>query len=255
MMAEMSLLSSNNYLSELTERPEDLVRAFEGLIDKTTTSYMAENKERTGCVANLIIGIYSVMHVFRMVLLYTRSRQLALYHASRAGVYFLEFVSQITDDGQHYLQLTPKDAILFAYKKTLFDINTEYRSKFVATEQQIAILAPCMAIINVSIRLRCYELENIARDQAEFDLGSVNRRHRALHQALFSCSQVTVEAMGDLLDVMIADKLPSTTCRGLLLALARRLKKKGGKLDISKFHAVTGGDQINVARAAAMLVV
>jgi len=254
-MAEMSLLSSNNYLSELTEKPEDLVRAFEGLVDKTTTSYMAENRERSGCVANLIIGIYSVMHVFRMVLLYTRSRQLALYHASRAGVYFLEFVSQITDNGQHYLQLTPKDAIMFAYKKTLFDINTEYRSKFVATEQQIAVLSPCMAIINVSIRLRCYELENITRDHAEFDLGLANRQHRAVHQALLSCSQVTVEAMGDLLDVMIADKLHSVMCRGLILALARRLKKKGGKLDVSKFHVVTGGGHINVAKVAAMLVV
>ena len=91
-MAEMSLLSSNNYLSELTERPEDLVKAFEGLIDKTAVSYMAENRDRSGCVANLIIGIYSVMHVFRLVLLYTRARELALHHASRAGVYFLEFV-------------------------------------------------------------------------------------------------------------------------------------------------------------------
>ena len=254
-MADMSLLSSNNYLSEFTERPEDLVQAFECLVDKTTTSYMAENREQSRCVTNLIIGIYSVMHVFRMVLLYTRSMQLALYHASRAGVYFFEFVSQITDDGQRYLQLTPKDAILFAYKKTFFAINTEYRSKFVATEQQVAILAPCIAIINVSICLRCYELENITRDQTEVDIVSVNRRHRAVHQALLSCSQVTVEAMGDLLDVMVADRLPPTICRGVLLALARRLKKKGGVIDVSKFHMVTGGGQINVAKAAAMLVV
>ena len=41
MMAEMSLLSSNNYLKELTETPEDLVKAFEGLLDRTVVSYMA----------------------------------------------------------------------------------------------------------------------------------------------------------------------------------------------------------------------
>ena len=254
-MAEMSLLSSNNYLSELTERPEDLIRALEGLIDKTTVSYMAENKDRKGCVANLIIGIYSVMHVFRLVLLYTRSRELALHHASRAGVYFLEFVSQITDDGQHYLQLTPKDAILFAYKKTLFDINTEYRSKFVATERQTAVLGSCMSVVSVSIRLRCYELETIVHDHVDFDLSAVNRRHRAVHQALLTCSQSAVDAMGDLLDVMVSDKLPPATCRGMILALARRLKKKGGRLDVSRFHSALGEGQLNVTKAAAQLVI
>ena len=255
MMAEMSLLSSNNYLKELTETPEDLVKAFEGLLDRTVVSYMAENRDRSGCMGNLIIGIYSVMHVFRLVLLYTRSRQLALHHASRAGVYFLEFVSQITDDGQHYLQLTPKDAILFAYKKTLFDINTEYRSKFVATEQQVAILAPCMAVINVSIRLRCYELEEQGQNHSETDISSLNKRHRVVYQALLACSQSNVEAMGDLLDVMVAEKIPPLTCRGLLVSLARRLKKKGGKLDGSRFHSVLREGQINVTKVAANLVI
>lgn len=254
-MAEMSLLSSNNYLKELTETPEDLVMSFEGLVDRTVISYMVENKDRNGCVANLIIGIYSVMHVFRLVLLYTRSRQLALHHASRAGVYFLEFVSQITDDGQHYLQLTPKDAILFAYKKTLFDINTEYRSKFAATEQQVAILAPCMAIINVSIRLRCYELEDHDQNNCEIDVGTLNKRHRALYHALFVCSQSNVEAMGDLLDVMVAEKVSPLTCRGLLVSLARRLKRKGGKLDGSRFHSVLREGHINITKAAASLVI
>tara|TARA_B110000971_G_C20006468_1_gene499396 strand:- start:396 stop:1163 length:768 start_codon:yes stop_codon:yes gene_type:complete len=255
MMADMSLLSSNNYLSELTETPEDLVYAFEELVGKTILCNITENNEQIGCAANLIMGIYSIMHVFRIVLLYTRSRQLAIHHASRAGIYFLEFVSQISDDGQHYLQLTPKDAILFAYKKTLFDINTEYRSKFVATEQQVAIMTPCMAIINVSVRLRCYELDDAVRSHTKLDIVTLNRRHRGVYHSLLVCSQPNVESMGDLLDVMIADKVQPTICRGLLIALARRLKKKGGSLDYSRFHALSVHRQINVTKVAAMLVI
>ena len=66
----------------------------------------------------------------------------------------------------------------------------------------------------------------LSESHTKLDIVTLNRRHRGVYQSLLVCSQPNVESMGDLLDVMIADKVQPTICRGLLIALARRLKKK-----------------------------
>ena len=38
-------------------------------------------------------------------------------------------MGQISEDNNSYLQLTSKDAMLFVYKKTIFDINTDFKKK------------------------------------------------------------------------------------------------------------------------------
>ena len=42
----------------------------------------------------------------------------------------MEFIGQIGDDNHSFLQLNSKDASLFVYKKTIFNINNEYRKEF-----------------------------------------------------------------------------------------------------------------------------
>jgi hypothetical protein len=39
-------------------------------------------------------------------------------------------MDQMNDESHSFLQLTIKDAILFVYKKTIYDINDEYRSSY-----------------------------------------------------------------------------------------------------------------------------
>ena len=41
----------------------------------------------------------------------------------------IEFINQITDDSNKFLQLCSRDASIYVYKKTIFDINNEYRKK------------------------------------------------------------------------------------------------------------------------------
>ena len=40
------------------------------------------------------------------------------------------------EDSHSFLQLNSKDAILFVYKKTIFDINNDYRKNYKLTEQE-----------------------------------------------------------------------------------------------------------------------
>ena len=57
--------------------------------------------------------------------------ELTFTHTQQAFCYYIEFIGQIGDDNHGFLQLNSNDAILFVYKKTLFDINNEYRKDFI----------------------------------------------------------------------------------------------------------------------------
>lgn len=74
-------------------------------------------------------GLHTVNHVFNILLLYTRNLELIDFHIKKAYLYYVEFVGQISEDNNSYLQLSSKDAMLFVYKKTIFELNNDFRKK------------------------------------------------------------------------------------------------------------------------------
>lgn len=78
----------------------------------------------------LLKGLFTISYVFKMLLLYTRNLELTYYHCQKSYSYYVEFIGQIGDDAITYLQLNSKDAALFVYKKTIFDIHHEYKKDF-----------------------------------------------------------------------------------------------------------------------------
>tara|TARA_B100001057_G_scaffold421369_1_gene442270 strand:+ start:706 stop:1530 length:825 start_codon:yes stop_codon:yes gene_type:complete len=75
-------------------------------------------------------GIRTLTHVFRILLLYTRNLDATWYHCQKAAYYYVEFMGQIGADANGFLQLNAKDAALFVYKKSIFEINGERRKEF-----------------------------------------------------------------------------------------------------------------------------
>ena len=72
-------------------------------------------------------GVETVIHVFTNILFYTKNFDLAFYHSQKAYYFYIEFIEQISDENVTFLQLSSRDAILFVYKKTIFEINQEYK--------------------------------------------------------------------------------------------------------------------------------
>ncbi len=75
----------------------------------------------------IIRGLQTITHVFNLIVYYCKNIDLAFYHCQKAYYFYIEFVGQITDDRNTFLQLGSRDATLFVYKKTIFDINQEYK--------------------------------------------------------------------------------------------------------------------------------
>ena len=79
----------------------------------------------------LIKGVFTISYVFKMLLMYTCNLQLTYHHCQKSYSYYIEFIGQIGDDAVTYLQLNSKDAALFVYKKTIFDISEEVKKKYI----------------------------------------------------------------------------------------------------------------------------
>tara|TARA_Y100000389_G_scaffold123276_1_gene120594 strand:- start:5140 stop:5916 length:777 start_codon:yes stop_codon:yes gene_type:complete len=77
-------------------------------------------------------GAKTIKHVFFMLLIYTKNLEITCYNCQKAYVYYIEFIGQITEDNHSFLQLNSKDASLFVYKKTIFDINIDIQKNYLS---------------------------------------------------------------------------------------------------------------------------
>ena len=68
-------------------------------------------------------GLETTTHVFKYVLLYTQNLEAAYHHAQKSVYYYLEFIAQVAEQRNAFLQLSSRDAITYVYKKTIYLIN------------------------------------------------------------------------------------------------------------------------------------
>jgi hypothetical protein len=86
-------------------------------------------------------GIETLIHIFSMIFYYTKNLELTFYHSQKAYYFYIEFIEQISDDTITFLQLSSRDALMFVYKKTIFEINNDIKKKCVplTKDEQIII--------------------------------------------------------------------------------------------------------------------
>jgi len=127
-----SLHNLDNYKGAFTNSTSEICAKYFGLV----TEYLIQ------CVETIFMqnknyykfiickGIHTISHVFKLLILYTRNLDLTYHHCQKSFYYYVEFIGQIGDDNHSFLQLNSKDAALFVYKKTIFELNNEFRKDF-----------------------------------------------------------------------------------------------------------------------------
>ena len=144
----------------------------------------------------LIKGLFTISHVFKMLLLLTRNLDLTYYHCQKSYSYYIEFIGQIGDDAITYLQLNSKDAALFVYKKTIFDINQEYKKNYYETKAEEKKNKIISIFIDTYNKLIETELTHLKCEQLQLKNGTnINRIHTIvghindkLYKLYYSCS-------------------------------------------------------------------
>ena len=99
-------------------------------------------------------GIKNTSYIYIFLLLYTKNLDLTIYHTQKSILYYVEFISQIGQDTNNLLKLNSTDATIFIYKKTIFDINVDFRNQYIETQEiknQMNTLKQYMGIYNTTI--------------------------------------------------------------------------------------------------------
>lgn len=194
-------------------------------------------------------GLETLRHIFRILLLYTRNVDLTVHHCKKAYYYYVEFIGQIGDDSHSYLQLNSKDATLFVYKKTIYEISTAHRTKFSLASEEGRLLEVLCALSDVLHEITTYIIrrEVLKGDKKESVLHfAIERASKILGKiTVFNCALPEhLDKINMLLFVVRhlqtygVEVLPYSE---ICLVFARRLRKKAITIQLlqDKFHSTS----------------
>jgi DNA-directed RNA polymerase subunit M/transcription elongation factor TFIIS len=122
-----ALTNSENYLVNLNMELDDLLKQQLNI----SVEYLKLMNDEEGCNHKnkhyiSIKGLETILHIFNNIILYTNNPSIAEYHSIRSIYLYKEYISQIVNDSNTFLNLNTRDAILFIYKKTIFDIKKDF---------------------------------------------------------------------------------------------------------------------------------
>lgn len=128
-------MDTTNYLSKeeyykntLTENTNTILYKYHSLIvDCLNYSIANITKLKRKQLEFVLLRCYdTITHVFLNILFYTKNVNIVLLYCQKACYFYVEFVNQITDEQNNFLQLGSRDACIYVYKKIFSDINMEY---------------------------------------------------------------------------------------------------------------------------------
>lgn len=123
-----------NYRSQLDTSSLNLIFMKYTLIVCEFFDIIEKNKFKSNTGFQLYVvtkGIETIEHIFKFLLLYTCNIDLVYFHAHKAFYYYIEFMDQISKDDHYFLRFSVKDAILFVYKKTIYEIDNMVRENII----------------------------------------------------------------------------------------------------------------------------
>jgi hypothetical protein len=130
--ANCSLQDSDNYYNNLKDPSNKIFSKYVELIGNYISLFHETISIQDKVYYNYIFknGLDTISHIFSILLLYTNNANLVFYYCQKSYYYYVEFINQIDNTNHSFLQLNGKDASLFAYKKSIFEVSQDKRKVF-----------------------------------------------------------------------------------------------------------------------------
>lgn len=119
-----SLQTNSNYNETINYDVREIKEKYVFIINDYLNNIRLNKKENTNFI--ILRGLETITHVFNMILYFTKNLEITHFYSEKSFYLYIEFINQITDDSNKFLQLCSRDASIYVYKKTIFDINYEY---------------------------------------------------------------------------------------------------------------------------------
>ena len=127
--ANFSLQNIDNYKKKIDCNATEIIDIYSKIIIEYLRYIIKTITIKNIKISKFIIsrGLNTISHVFINLLYYTKNVGLLYFHCEKAFYFYVEFVTQISEDDKTFLQLSSRDATNYVYKKTIFDINYEVK--------------------------------------------------------------------------------------------------------------------------------
>jgi hypothetical protein len=199
-MNEFDLHNIENYNKIILDNEDEIYSKYTNVIIQYLLLGIEKIKNQNAEYVKYILikGVFTISYVFKMLLTYTCNTQLTYHHCQKSYSYYIEFIGQIGDDAVTYLQLNSKDAALFVYKKSIFEILDEVKKKYTENEmneKKIKNVTVMMDIYNKLIETEITHLDSEQLKNTEFInkiYSSIGRVNSKLFK-LYYCSEGKVE--------------------------------------------------------------
>jgi len=128
-----SLKNNDLFYKNLNADTHKIIQLYSELIIQYF-KFIIENKNITPKNKNLLTfivtrGLETITNVYNFLLLYTKNVDVAYFHSQKSFYFYVEFIGQISEDENMFLQLSSRDAALYVYKKTIFELNSNSDTK------------------------------------------------------------------------------------------------------------------------------
>ena len=120
-----SLQINSNYNESINCELSDIKHKYLFIINDYLNNIKLNKKENSKFI--ILRGLETITHVFHMILYFTKNLEITHFYSEKSFYLYIEFINQITDDSNKFLQLCSRDASIYVYKKTIYDINNDYR--------------------------------------------------------------------------------------------------------------------------------
>ena len=128
-----SLHNTDNFKKTLDYSSSEILIRYIELLTEYLKYFFENSKIKNILYLKFIVirGIETITHVFNTILYYTKNLDITYLHCQKAYYFYIEFIGQISEDHNVFLQLSSKDATMYVYKKTIFEINCEYKKNMI----------------------------------------------------------------------------------------------------------------------------
>ena len=183
-MNKYSLENIENYNKIISNTSTEIYSKYLGLIQEYIIKYIESISIKSGQYYKYILfkGIETISHIFKILFLYTKNLELVYHHCKTSIDYYIIFIGQIDTDDNNFLQLNSKDASIFIYNKTIFQINNEYKKNFKEFEENEIISKNIDFLINIYNR-------SLYRIIQSYDIISVEK-HKIIKKIDISISKL-----------------------------------------------------------------
>ena len=199
-MNEFDLQNIENYNKIILDSEDEIYSKYTNVIIQYLLLGIEKIKNQNAEYVKYILikGVFTISYVFKTLLTYTCNTQLTYHHCQKSYSYYIEFIGQIGDDAVTYLQLNSKDAALFVYKKSIFEILDEVKKKYTENEmneKKIKNVSLMIDIYNKLIETEITHLDSEQLKNTEFInkiYSSIGRVNSKLFK-LYYCSEGKLE--------------------------------------------------------------